>query len=51
MRRRDFIAGLGGAVAWPVAAQARQSGRMWRVGVLMNGPAWSLISPSVLSPQ
>jgi putative tryptophan/tyrosine transport system substrate-binding protein len=25
MRRREFIAGLGGAVAWPVVAQAQQS--------------------------
>jgi putative ABC transport system substrate-binding protein len=24
MRRREFIAGLGGAVAWPVVAQAQQ---------------------------
>ena len=24
MRRREFIAGLGGAVAWPAVAQAQQ---------------------------
>jgi putative tryptophan/tyrosine transport system substrate-binding protein len=36
MRRREFIAGLAGAVAWPVVAHAQQSGPMRRVGVLMG---------------
>jgi putative ABC transport system substrate-binding protein len=35
--RRAFIAGLGGAVAWPVVGRAQQQGEpMRRVGVLMN---------------
>jgi putative ABC transport system substrate-binding protein len=34
MRRREFIAGLGGTVAWPLVVCAQQSERMRRVGVL-----------------
>src|SRR5215475_206616 len=34
IRRREFIAGLGGTVAWPAAAPAQQPDRMRRVGFL-----------------
>jgi putative tryptophan/tyrosine transport system substrate-binding protein len=43
MRRREFIAGLAGAVVWPLAAKAQQAG-LRRIGVLMpgdeNDPMW-----------
>jgi len=36
MRRRAFIAGLGGAAAWPVLASAQPPGSMKRIAILMG---------------
>jgi putative ABC transport system substrate-binding protein len=37
MRRRDFIAGLGGAAVWPLAARGQRAERVRRIGVLIGG--------------
>ena len=39
MRRREFIAGLGGAVAWPLVARAQHGGKIPRVGFMGNSTA------------
>jgi len=39
MRRREFVGGLAGEAAWPLAARGQQPNRVARVGVLMNSAA------------
>jgi hypothetical protein len=37
MTRREFIAGLGGAVAWPVHVRAQRAERRRRLAILWRG--------------
>jgi len=37
MKRREFIAALGGAAAWPVAARAQQAQRQYRIAFVHSG--------------
>src|SRR5512133_580737 len=40
MKRRDFIALIGSAAAWPVAAGAQQATRVPRIGIVDDAPMW-----------
>jgi putative ABC transport system substrate-binding protein len=47
MKRRTFIAGLGGVAAWPVVARAQQAERVRRIGVLMAGDEDPMVKTDV----
>ena len=38
-KRRELIALLGGAIAWPLIAHAQQASKVWRIGYLGFGTA------------
>ena len=51
MKRRTVLAGLGGALGWPLAVRAQPAGRVFKVGlVFTTSPVSEMIGPEPISP-